>query len=62
MGKNEPDRVERLKALEPIIAACPMKRWAQPREIAEAVVFLCSGRASYIQGHALSIDGGSTLR
>lgn len=55
LSKNDP---EHMKAFEPIIAAHPMKRWAQPREIADAVVFLCSGRSSFIQGIALAIDGG----
>ncbi|KAK5074527.1 hypothetical protein LTR70_009686 [Exophiala xenobiotica] len=55
LSKNDP---ENMKAFEPIIAAHPMKRWAQPREIADAVVFLCSGRSSFIQGIALAIDGG----
>ena len=49
---------ENMKNFEAIIAAHPMKRWAQPREIADACVFLCSGRSSFIQGHALVIDGG----
>lgn len=49
---------ERMKPYEPIIAKHPMKRWAQAREIADACVFLCSGRASFIQGIALPVDGG----
>jgi NAD(P)-dependent dehydrogenase (short-subunit alcohol dehydrogenase family) len=35
----------------------PMGRIAQPREVADAVVFLASPRASYINGAALSVDG-----
>ena len=34
---------------------------AQPNEIADAIVFLCSERAAFITGAALAIDGG-TLR
>lgn len=36
----------------------PMKRWAEPREIAGAAVFLASGAGSYVNGHLLTVDGG----
>lgn len=36
----------------------PMKRFGQPEEIAEAIVWLCSDAASFITGQALPIDGG----
>jgi len=35
-----------------------MDRLAQPSELAEAVVWLCSDRASYITGQSLNVDGG----
>lgn len=41
--------------------AIPLGRFADPAEIADAVVFLCSERASYITGQLLVVDGGSTL-
>ena len=37
----------------------PIGRLAQPEEIAAAIVFLCSGRASYVAGAAWSVDGGT---
>jgi len=40
----------------------PMTRLAEPEEIAEAVVWLCSDGASYVTGHAMSIDGGMAAR
>lgn len=39
----------------------PLKRWAQPEEIARAIAFLCSPLASYINGVALFVDGGYTI-
>jgi len=40
----------------------PQGRAAEPREIADAAVFLASDRASYISGTVLSIDGGTLHR
>lgn len=39
----------------------PLKRYAEPEEIANPIVFLLSDAASYITGHALIADGGKTL-
>jgi NAD(P)-dependent dehydrogenase (short-subunit alcohol dehydrogenase family) len=39
-----------------------MGRLAEPEEIADAVVFLCSGQASFITGHDLVVDGGALVR
>ena len=36
----------------------PIGRWAQPEEIASAVLFLASSEASFIVGHPLLVDGG----
>lgn len=38
--------------------ALPLNRYGSEREIAEAIVFLCSDRASYITGQCLAADGG----
>jgi 3-oxoacyl-[acyl-carrier protein] reductase len=38
----------------------PMQRVAQPEEIANAIVFLCSPAAAYINGINLPVDGGRT--
>ncbi len=41
-----------------MIANVPLRRLGEPREIADAALFLCSPLASYITGHTLKIDGG----
>lgn len=38
--------------------ALPLNRYGSEREIAEAIVFLCSDKASYITGQCLAADGG----
>jgi NAD(P)-dependent dehydrogenase (short-subunit alcohol dehydrogenase family) len=40
------------------IETVPLKRVAQPEDIAAAVAFLCSPDADYITGQALNVDGG----
>ena len=43
---------------ERAVRAIPAGRYGTPEEFASAVVFLCSGRASYITGTRLRVDGG----
>ena len=48
--------------LAQVSALTPMGRLAEPSEIAEAAVWLCSDRASFVTGQALSVDGGYTAQ
>ena len=47
--------------VEQMAAEIPMKRLARPEEQAEAAVWLCSPRASYVTGVVLPVDGGAVL-
>lgn len=40
----------------------PMRRWGEPHEVADAILFLASPSAGYITGQSLVIDGGLMLR
>ena len=46
---------------EKIAEQIPLGRFAEPEEIARAVVFLASPRATYITGQTLVVDGGLTM-
>jgi NAD(P)-dependent dehydrogenase (short-subunit alcohol dehydrogenase family) len=41
-------------------AAVPLKRGASPSEIADAIVFVTSGKAAYITGQIIRVNGGKT--
>lgn len=41
-----------------IIDRTPLRRWAEPADVAGAVVFLCSPAARFITGVVLPVDGG----
>lgn len=49
---------ERPGMFEKIATAEPIGRIGKPEEIAESVVWLCSDLASFVTGHAMSVDGG----
>lgn len=47
--------------LDALTRAVPMRRLAEPEDIAAAVGFLASDRAGYITGQTLSVSGGLTM-
>ncbi|KAI0474904.1 oxidoreductase [Xylariaceae sp. FL0804] len=60
-NENEKEREAARVALEPWVRLAPLKRMGDPAEVADAVMFLCSTRASFVTGHALVVDGGYVL-
>ncbi len=50
-------------AMEKMMArSAPIGRLGDPREIAAAVVWLCTDDASFVVGHALAVDGGAVIQ
>jgi NAD(P)-dependent dehydrogenase (short-subunit alcohol dehydrogenase family) len=58
MTSNPPERVELLK---PAIAIAPMNRMGTAQEVADCILFLCSSKATFVQGAAFVVDGGYTI-
>jgi 3-oxoacyl-[acyl-carrier protein] reductase len=49
------------KVLQLMMARTPLRRMGEPRDVANAYLFLASNEADYINGAVLSVDGGLTL-
>lgn len=45
-----------------LTALHPIGRLGEPEEVAEGVLWLCSDKASFMVGHALTVDGGVTAQ
>lgn len=56
------DPVTREQALAESAAYIPLKRFADPQEIARAVLFLACDDSSFVTGHLLLVDGGNTAQ
>ena len=66
-GVIDTEMVERFtggstQAEEAMIATEPIGRLGRPDEIADAVVWLCSDRSTFVTGQAIAIDGGFVAR
>ena len=59
---EESDPVTREQALSESAAYIPLKRFADPIEIAKAVLFLACDDSSFVTGHLLLVDGGNTAQ
>lgn len=55
MGKSSED-------LKHFTDCTPAQRWADPSEIGEAAVFLCSAKGAFVTGVSLPVDGGLHLQ
>ncbi|MEZ4887233.1 MAG: glucose 1-dehydrogenase [Chitinophagales bacterium] len=55
-----PEMMEQFSAglTDKLKANLPMKRFAEPIEMANTMLWLCSDRASFVTGHAMPVDGG----
>jgi NAD(P)-dependent dehydrogenase (short-subunit alcohol dehydrogenase family) len=59
---DESDPLTREQALAESAAYIPLKRFADPLEIAKAVLFLACDDSSFVTGHLLLVDGGNTAQ
>ncbi len=47
-------------AMEEVLRDQPIGRLGRSKEIADAVLWLCSSGSTFVIGHALAVDGGFT--
>ena len=58
----DPDVMEKISVglAGKLKSGIPMKRFADPIEMANTILWLCSDKASFVTGHAMPVDGGLT--
>jgi NAD(P)-dependent dehydrogenase (short-subunit alcohol dehydrogenase family) len=54
--------VKPVPEVETAIAMSPSARRGRPEEVAEAVLWLCSDRASFVSGHTMAVDGAYVVQ
>lgn len=57
-AQHDPDQLAQIEAH--FAQSVPLQRIGSPTEAAEAIVWLCSEKASYVTGHTMIVDGGLT--
>jgi dehydrogenase/reductase SDR family member 4 len=53
--------MERPGVAERIVSATPLRRIAEPEDVAAAIAFMASGLARHVTGQVLTVDGGQTI-
>ena len=61
-GTEGVQRLTSSASLEAAVKQCPLGRLASIDDVANAVLFLCSGAAAFVNGVTLVVDGGLWLR
>ena len=60
-GFVDTDMTAEFRENEKILESIPLKRFADPREVAALALFLASDAAGYITGEVIRIDGGMAM-
>jgi 3-oxoacyl-[acyl-carrier protein] reductase len=55
LGEDTPERREQFRS------TVPLGRLSQPRDIANAALFLCSDEAEFLTGVCMEVDGGRCI-
>jgi 3-oxoacyl-[acyl-carrier protein] reductase len=60
-GFIETDMLKTVKRPDEFLKWIPLARFGEPKEVAEAVLFLASDYARYITGQVIRVDGGLAI-
>lgn len=62
-GYTATERLSELgRDLDDLVEGIPAGRLAEPREVGDAIAWLCSGNAGYVTGQTLAVEGGRVRR
>ena len=54
--RNQPEKI-----VEAITRITPLRRLAEPSEVADAIIFFCSPQSNFVTGEIMSVSGGLTM-